>query len=160
MRVADEAWVGPGAVVATRTASGECRGQAMACQFAWQFVWEFRKWATFFCSWSDRKQPSTETKWCLPAAAASLRRRPGGRGHNLPRQAYTQTDLLRTIRAAQTLNCRELQNLEVPLGPKDRDGSHGCKCAQMKFFTHRIIELLNHWIIFNWVEYGLGWKGP
>lgn len=88
--------------------------------------------------------PSTETKWCLPAAAASLRQRPGWRGHNLPRQAYTQTDLPRTIRAAQTLNCRELQNLEVPLGPKDRDGSHGCKCAQMKFFTHRIIELLNH----------------
>lgn len=43
----------------------------------------------------------------------------------------TQTDLLKTKRTTQTLSCRKLHNLKVPLGPEGTRRHHGCKCAQI-----------------------------
>lgn len=54
---------------------------------------------------------------------------------------YTQTDLPRTERAAQTQRCLELQNLEVPLGSEDRGGCHGCKSAQLDELIEQVAML-------------------
>lgn len=47
-------------------------------------------------------------------------------------QVYIQIQkvLLKTKRITQTLSCREVHNLKVPLGPEGRGRCHGCKCAQ------------------------------
>lgn len=44
--------------------------------------------------------------------------------------AYTQTDLLKSQRAIQTLSCRQLQNLGALLEHKGRVECHGCNCAK------------------------------
>lgn len=56
-------------------------------------------------------------------------------------EGYTQKDLPRTGQAAQTLSCKEILNLEVPLGPEGRDRCCECKCAQMDGLFDQVMML-------------------
>lgn len=54
--------------------------------------------------------------------------------------AYTQTDLLKSQRAIQTLSCRELQNLGAPLEHKGRDKCHGLQlCQDREASLHKVL---------------------
>lgn len=103
-----------------------------------------RAWCGSLCSvglgghprWAEHKPRSSvlgatrsslllkKKKLCPPAATSRPRLKLRQRGHNPGTPP-------RTKKAAQAISCRELQNLEVPLGPEGRGGCHGCKHAQL-----------------------------
>lgn len=43
--------------------------------------------------------------------------------------------------AVQTVDCEELRNLEVPLGPEEGEVSHGCKCVLLKELPEQMARL-------------------
>lgn len=69
-------------------------------------------------------------KWCPHAAAARLRLKPRQATTTPGRHLYPKR-LPKTEKAAKTLSCRDLQNLEVPLGLGGRGKCHECKHTQL-----------------------------
>lgn len=79
-------------------------------------------------------------KWRPHAATARLRLKPRQATTTPGRHLYPKRPP-KTEKAAKTLGCRDLQNLEVPLGLGGRAKCHECKCTKLNKLFKQVVMM-------------------